>query len=131
MGRRINWDSANRQAKLRKWIRDNGNNAWIDELPPHVDHELDRWAKLLVQRSVRRVRSKLREQEMQENSISWKIDNYLKNISQSLEIGQMLKAKNYAEELLNLSLKQEISSIEKNLRIQITETISLLFLLSE
>ncbi len=131
MGRRINWDSANRQAKLRKWIRDNGSNSWIDELPPHVDHELDKWAKMLVQRSVRRVRSKLREQELKENSISWKIETYLKDISKSLESGQISIAKNYSEELLNLSLKQEISSIERDLRSQITQTISLLFLLSE
>ena len=70
MARRINWDAANRQEKLRKWIRDHASYSWIDELPPHESHELDKWAKRQVQRSVRKVRSRIREQEKIKSTVS-------------------------------------------------------------
>lgn len=131
MARRIDWDAANRQNKLRKWIRDHGNYSWVDELPTNVDQDLDRWAKALVQRSVRRVRSRLREKAKLKTSLGEKIELLLKDISASMDQGDMKSTKNKASELLNLALKQEIPSIERELRSQITETIGLILILSE
>ena len=131
MGRKINWDAANRQNKLRKWIRDHGDYSWVDELPPTTDHDLDKWARGLVQRSVRRVRSRLRESEQSQTSLSGRIGLLLQSISASLDQGNITSAKNDANALLNLALKQEISSIERNLRNQITETVGLLLILSD
>lgn len=131
MARRIDWDAANRQNKLRKWIRDHGNYSWVDELPANADQDLDRWAKALVQRSVRRVRSRLREKTKLETSLGGKIESLLQDISALMDQGDVKSAKNRASELLNLALKQEIPSIERELRSQITETIGLILILSE
>lgn len=131
MARRIDWDAANRQNKLRKWIRDHGDYSWVDELPPIADQDLDRWAKALVQRSVRRVRSRLREKANLKTSLGGKIELLLQDISASMDQGDVKSAKNRASELLNLALKQEIPSIERGLRSQITETIGLILILPE
>ena len=53
------------------------------------------------------------------------------DISASMDQGDMKSAKNKASELLNLAVKQEIPSIERELRSQITETIGLILILSE
>lgn len=131
MARRIDWDAANRQNKLRKWIRDHGDYSWVDELPPIADQDLDRWAKALVQRSVRRVRSRLREKANLKTSLGGKIELLLQDISASMDQGDVKSAKNKASELLNLALKQEIPSIERGLRSQMTETIGLILILPE
>ncbi len=131
MGRRINWDAANRQNKLRKWLRDHGDYSWVDELPPTTDHDLDKWARGLVQRSVRRVRSRLREKELPNSSLEGKIGLLLKEISTLIDQGEIKLAKSKASEILNFALKQGLTSIERDLRNQITETIGLLLILPD
>lgn len=131
MGRRINWDAANRQNKLRKWIRDHGDYSWVDELPPTTDHDLDRWARDLVQRSVRRVRSRLREKKQSDTSVGGKIGSLLQEISILIDQGEIQLAKSKSSEILNFALKQGLTSIERDLRNQITETIGLLLILPD
>ena len=48
-----------------------------------------------------------------------------------MDQGDIKSAKNKASELLNLAVKQEIPSIERELRSQITETIGLILILPE
>ena len=128
MARRINWDAANRQEKLRKWIRDHGSYSWIDELPPHESHELDKWAKRQVQRSVRKVRSRIREQEKIKSTVSGQVTFMLESIADNLESGSSKVALRSAETLLNLVISKEITSIESDLRQQIVETLGLLLI---
>lgn len=128
MARRINWDAANRQEKLRKWIRDHGSYSWIDELPPNESHELDKWAKRQVQRSARKVRSRIREQEKIKSTVSGQVTFMLESIADNLESGSSKVALRSAETLLNLVISKEITSIESDLRQQIVETLGLLLI---
>lgn len=128
MARRINWDAANRQEKLRRWIRDHGSYSWLDELPPHESHELDKWAKRQVQRSVRKVRSRIREQEKIKSTVSGQVTLMLDSISENLEPGNSKEALHSAEKLLNLVISKEITSLQNDLRQQIVETLGLLLI---
>ena len=128
MARRINWDAANRQEKLRRWIRDHGSYSWLDELPPHESHELDKWAKSQVQRSVRKVRSRIREQEKIKSTVSGQVTLMLDSISENLESGNSKEALRSGEKLLNLVISKEITSLQNDLRQQIVETLGLLLI---
>ena len=128
MARRINWDAANRQEKLRRWIRDHGSYSWLDELPPHESHELDKWAKRQVQRSVRKVRSRICEQEKIKSTVSGQVTLMLDSISENLESGNSKEALRSGEKLLNLVISKEITSLQNDLRQQIVETLGLLLI---
>ncbi len=128
MGRRIDWDASNRQAKLHKWIRDNGNHAWLEDLPPHESAEIDAWAKRQVRKSVSRVRRQIEEDQKSLTGASSQINEHLAVISTALTEHNELLARKSGESLLNLMLSLNLTSVDNQMRSQIIETLGLLII---
>jgi hypothetical protein len=128
MARRIDWDASNRQAKLHKWIRDNGNYSWLEDLPPQESHEVDAWAKRQVRKSVSRVRRQIEEDKKVQLSTSAQINHHLDIISTALTEHNELIARKSGESLLNLMLNLNLTSVDSQTRSQIIETIGLLII---
>ena len=128
MARRIDWDASNRQAKLHKWIRDNGNYPWLEDLPPHESAEIDAWAKRVVRISVSRVRRQIEEDQKVLTGVSGQIDQHLDVISTALTEHNELTARKSGESLLNLMLSLNLTAVDNQMRNQIIETLSLLII---
>ena len=128
MARRIDWDASNRQAKLHKWIRDNGNYSWLEDLPPQESHEVDAWAKRQVRKSVSRVRRQIEEDIKVQLSTSAQINHHLDIFSTALTEHNELIARKSGESLLNLMLNLNLTSVDSQTRSQIIETIGLLII---
>ena len=128
MARRIDWDSSNRQAKLRKWILENGTYSWLEDLPPHESTELDIWAKREVRKSVSRVRRRIEEVELTKSGLSAQISQKLDLISTALAESEESVAKKYGENLLNLMLSLNLTAVDNQTREQILQTLSLLII---
>ena len=128
MARRIDWDASKRQAKLHKWIRDNGNYPWLEDLPPHESAEIDAWAKRVVRISVSRVRRQIEEDQKVLTGVSGQIDQHLDVISTALTEHNELTARKSGESLLNLMLSLNLTAVDNQMRNQIIETLSLLII---
>lgn len=128
MARRIDWDASNRQAKLHKWIRDNGNYPWLEDLPPHDSAEIDAWAKRQVRKSVSRVRRQIEEDRKVLTGTSAQINQYLDVISTALSDHNELLARKSGESLLNLMLGLNLTAVDNQMRSQIIETLGLLII---
>jgi hypothetical protein len=127
----MNWDARNRQEKLWRWFRDHGNYEWLEKLPRPNETEIDRWAKRQVRISASNVRKAIEEKVRKENSPEVKISTKLEIIENALEDEDFHTAKNAGEEVFNYVLSQQLIFIENNLRQQIAQTFSLLFVLCE
>lgn len=131
MSGKINWDAHNRQEKLWRWFRDHGNYEWLEKLPRPNETEIDRWAKRQVRISASNVRKAIEEKVRKESSPEVKISTKLQIIETALEEEDFPAAKTAGEEVFNYVLSQQLIFIENNLRQQIAQTISLLFVLCE
>ncbi len=131
MSGKINWDAHNRQEKLWRWIRDHGNYAWLEQLPRPNETEIDQWAKRQVRISASNVRKVFEEKTRKANSPEGKISINLEIIETAIADEDFQKAKNAGQEVFNFVLSQQLISIENALREQISQTISLLFVLCE
>lgn len=74
------------------------------------------------------MRSRIREQERIKSTVSGQVTLLLDSISDNLESGTSKAALHGAEELLNLVISKEITSLENDLRKQIVETLGLLLI---
>jgi hypothetical protein len=128
MARRIDWDASNRQAKLHKWIRDNGNYSWLEDLPPQESAEIDAWAKRQVRKSVNRVRRQIEEDQKVLEGTSAQINQHLDVISTALAEHNELTARKSGESLINLMLSLNLTSVDSQMRSQIIETLGLLII---
>ncbi len=131
MSGKINWDAHNRQEKLWRWFRDHGNYQWLEKLPRPNETEIDLWAKRQVRISASNVRKVFEEKTRKANSPEGKISIHLEIIETALADEDFLTAKNTGQEVFNFVLSQQLISIENALREQISQTISLLFVLCE
>ena len=125
MTRRINWDAANRQARLRRWIQNNPNYDWFDELPPHTSDELDKWARRQVRISVSRVRKRFEELRVNEDTTAGIVKKHLNDLGNSIEVGDYARAKKLAQEVINIMVKAPLTAVDKELREQILQTLGL------
>ena len=128
MARRIDWDATNRQAKLRKWIRDHGDYTWLDEIPSQQSSELDDWAKRQVRISVSRVRKQIEEEQKIQTGPVATISDHLQEISQALDENNEIAARESAEVLLNFILSLSLTSVGNQSRRQTIETLGLLLI---
>jgi len=128
MARRIDWDASNRQAKLQKWIRDNRNYSWLEDLPPHESAEIDAWAKRQVRKSVSRVRRQIEEDQKVLTGVTAQINQHLDVISTALMDHNDVIARKSGESLLNLMLGLNLTSVGNEMRSQIIETLGLLII---
>ena len=55
MAKRIDWDSANRQARLRKWMQNHDTYSWLDEIPSEINPDIEAWAKRQSAEIVKRI----------------------------------------------------------------------------
>ena len=131
MSGKINWDAHNRQEKLWRWFRDHGNYEWLEKLPRPNETEIDRWAKRQVRISASNVRKVFEEKARKANSPEGKISINLEIIETAIAEEDFQIAKNAGQEVFNFVLSQQLISIENSLREQISQTISLLFVLCE
>ena len=127
----MNWDARNRQEKLWRWIRDHGNYAWLEQLPRPNETEIDQWARRQVRMSASNVRKVFEEKARKANSPEGKISINLEIIETAIADEDFQKANNAGQEVFNFVLSQQLISIENSLREQISQTISLLFVLCE
>ena len=131
MSRNMNWDAHNRQEKLWRWIRDHGNYSWLEQLPRPNETEIDQWARRQVRISASNVRKVFEEKARKANSPEGKISIHLEIIETSISDEDFQTAKKAGQEVFNFVLSQQLISIENRLREQISQTISLLFVLCE
>ena len=127
----MNWDAHNRQEKLWHWIRDHGNYAWLEQLPRPNETEIDLWARRQVRISASNVRKVFEEKTRKANCPEGKISINLEIIETAIADEDFQKAKNAGQEVFNFVLSQQLISIENALREQISQTISLLFVLCD
>ena len=127
----MNWDANIRQEKLWRWIRDHGNYSWLEQLPRPNETEIDQWARRQVRMSASNVRKVFEEKARKANSPEGKISINLEIIETAIADEDFQKAKNSGQEVFNFVLSQQLISIENTLREQISQTISLLFVLCE
>ena len=126
MARRIDWDSANRQAKLRKWIQNNDTYSWLDELPSSRGPELEEWAKRQVRKSVNRVLSEFANAKKTESSPEGQVSKILSEVQVLLDLGDFEECEKSISKVINLILKSNLTDISIQSRTQVVELVSLL-----
>ncbi len=126
---KINWDAANRQARLEKWIRENGQYGWLDELQPLNREDSDAWAKREVRKSISKVRKTftLSNQEKELKNI----DELLHLLAEKLELGLELEALPLGQKIFNHVNSLPLTTISNSTREQLVQTLSLLFVAIE
>jgi len=102
VAKRIDWDSANRQARLRKWIQNHDTYSWLDEIPNEVGPNFEEWAKRQVRKSVSKVRNDLESQKQLRNTPEGKVSDLLVLASVHLEDGKFEDCRKVMTEAVNL-----------------------------
>ena len=126
MAKRIDWDSVNRQSRLRKWIQNNDTYDWLDELPKEDGTHFEEWAKRQVRKSVSKVRLDLESIHLQRNSPEGKASDLLKRASAHMEEGNVEQCRKVMSEVINLIAHSNLTSIKPESRTQVVEVISML-----
>jgi len=126
MAKRIDWDSANRQARLRKWMQNHDTYSWLDEIPSEINPDIEAWAKRQVRKSVSKVREDIEDSKNQENSLEGKVSKLLAEASSNIEKSDVELCKKNMSEVLNLILRSQLTSISSESRDQVVAAISLL-----
>ena len=126
MARRIDWDSANRQAKLRKWIQNNDIYSWVDELPNSRGLELEEWAKRQVRKSVKKVLNELENARKADSSPEGQISKILIEVHDHLDLGNFEECEKLITKVINLIVQSNLTDISIESRTQVVELVSLL-----
>ena len=126
MAKRIDWDSANRQARLRKWIQNHDTYSWLDEIPNEVGANFEEWAKRQVRKSVSKVRNDLESHKQLLNTPEGKVADLLVLASVHLEDGKFEDCRKIMTEAVNLIARSNLSSIKSESRIQVVQAVSML-----
>lgn len=126
MAKRIDWDSVNRQDRLRKWIQNHDAYAWLDELPKENDAAFEDWAKRQVRKSVSKVRLDLETIQQQRNSPEGKVSDLLERASAYMEDGNIEQCRKAMSEVINLIAQSNLTSIRSESRLQVVQVVSML-----
>ena len=126
MAKRIDWDSVNRQDRLRKWIQNHDTYAWLDELPKENDATFEDWAKRQVRKSVSKVRLEIESINQQRNSPEGKASDLLVLASKHMEEGNVEQCRKVMSEVVNLIARSSLTSIKAESRNQVVQLVSLL-----
>jgi hypothetical protein len=126
MARRIDWDSANRQAKLRKWIQNNDTYSWVDELPSSRGPELEEWAKRQVRKSVKKVLNEFENARKADSSPEGQISKILIEVQDHLDLGNFEECEKLITKVINLIVQSNLTDISIESRTQVVELVSLL-----
>ena len=126
MAKRIDWDSANRQARLRKWIQNHDTYSWLDEIPNEVGANFEEWAKRQVRKSVSKVRNDLESHKQLGNTPEGKVSDLLVLASVHLEDGKFEDCRKVMTEVVNLIARSNLTSIKSESRLQVVQVVSML-----
>jgi hypothetical protein len=126
MAKRIDWDSVNRQDRLRKWIQNHDTYTWLDELPKENDATFEDWAKRQVRKSVSKVRLDLERAQQQRNSPEGKVSDLLESASAFMEEGNIEQCRKAMSEAINLIAQSSLTSIKAESRMQVIQVVSML-----
>ena len=126
MVKRIDWDSVNRQNRLRKWIQNHDTYAWLDELPKENDVDFEDWAKRQVRKSVSKVRLDLEKIQQQRNSPAGKVSDLLERALTYMEAGEIEQCRKAISEVINLIAQSNLTSIKPESRTQVVQLVSML-----
>lgn len=126
MTKRIDWDSVNRQNRLRNWIQNHDTYAWLDELPKESDVDFEDWAKRQVRKSVSKVRLDLEKIQQQRNSPAGKVSDLLEGASTYMEAGEIEQCRKAMSEVINLIAQSNLTSIKPESRTQVVQLVSML-----
>ena len=126
MAKRIDWDSVNRQNRLRKWIQNHDTYAWLDELPKENDVDFEDWAKRQVRKSVSKVRLDLEKIQQQRNSPAGKVSDLLERALTYMEAGEIEQCRKAISEVINLIAQSNLTSIKSESRTQVVQLVSML-----
>jgi hypothetical protein len=126
MAKRIDWDSVNRQNRLRKWIQNHDTYAWLDELPKENDVDFEDWAKRQVRKSVSKVRLDLEKIQQQRNSPAGKVSDLLERALTYMEAGEIEQCRKAISEVINLIAQSNLTSIKPESRTQVVQLVSML-----
>ena len=126
MAKRIDWDSVNRQDRLRKWIQNHDTYTWLDELPKENDATFEDWAKRQVRKSVSKVRLDLERAQQQRNSPEGKVSDLLESASAFMEEGNIEQCRKAMSEAINLIALSSLTSIKAESRMQVIHVVSML-----
>ena len=126
MAKRIDWDSVNRQDRLRKWIQNHDTYTWLDELPKENDATFEDWAKRQVRKSVSKVRLDLERAQQQRNSPEGKVSDLLESASAFMEEGNIEQCRKAMSEAINLIAQSSLTSIKAESRMQVIHVVSML-----
>ena len=126
MAKRIDWDSANRQARLRKWIQNHDTYSWLDEIPNEVGANFEEWTKRQVRKSVSKVRNDLKSHKQLRNTPEGKVSDLLVLASVHLEDGKFEDCRKVMTEVVNLIARSNLTSIKSESRLQVVQVVSML-----
>ena len=126
MAKRIDWDSANRQARLRKWIQNHDTYSWLDEIPNEVGANFEEWAKRQVRKSVSKVRNDLESHKQLLNTPEGKVADLLVLASVHLDEGKFEDCRKVMTEVVNLIARSNLTSIKSESRLQVVQVVSML-----
>ena len=126
MAKRIDWDSVNRQARLRKWIQNHDTYSWLDEIPNEVGANFEEWAKRQVRKSVSKVRNDLESHKQLRNTPEGKVADLLVLASVHLEDGKFEDCRKVMTEVVNLIARSNLTSIKSESRLQVVQVVSML-----
>jgi len=126
VAKRIDWDSANRQARLRKWIQNHDTYSWLDEIPNEVGANFEEWAKRQVRKSVSKVRNDLESHKQLRNTPEGKVIDLLVLASVHLDEGKFEDCRKVMSEVVNLIARSNLTSIKSESRSQVVQVVSML-----
>jgi len=126
VAKRIDWDSANRQARLRKWFQNHDTYSWLDEIPNEVGANFEEWAKRQVRKSVSKVRNDLESHKQLRNTPEGKVSDLLVLASVHLEDGKFEDCRKVMTEVVNLIARSNLTSIKSESRLQVVQVVSML-----
>jgi hypothetical protein len=126
VAKRIDWDSANRQARLRKWIQNHDSYSWVDDIPNEAGANFEEWAKRQVRKSVSKVRNDLESQKQLRNTPEGKVSDLLVLASVHLEDGEFEDCRKIMTEVVNLIARSNLTSIKSESRLQVVQVVSML-----
>ena len=126
MAKRIDWDSANRQARLRKWLQNHDTYSWVEDIPNEAGANFEEWAKRQVRKSVSKVRNDLVSHKQLRNTPEGKVSDLLVLASVHLEDGKFEDCRKVMSEVVNLIARSNLTSIKSESRLQVVQVVSML-----
>ena len=128
---RMNWDSENRQARLRRWYADNRGNSAESEPPPVGEDAWDHWARKQVTKSIQRVQQAFAEPGIALGDPESEVLKHLRDAQQHLERGHTKDARDALNQAVALVQQARTGSMQQSTREAVLAAVSLMWTLTD